>query len=92
MTKKIRNILLASAVLVCGLLPSAASAIGMLPPGAGAAATRTADESEATTVQAAQAPRGFQWDDAAIGAGVAVVLVGAAAAGTVAVRRRMVNA
>ena len=85
MQRKIRNILLASAAVGAGVLTPAASArVALEPTGEPAVPT--------TTVQAAQPAVGFQWGDAAIGAGGAVMLVGAAAAGTVAVRRRAVHA
>jgi hypothetical protein len=68
-------------------LPASAQAFEMASDGGGSASAVTV----AATHQAAPAAQsGFSWADAGIGAGGAIVLVGASAAGTAVLRRRRV--
>jgi hypothetical protein len=68
-------------------LPASAQAFVMASGGGGSPSTVTV----AAAHQAAPAVQpGFSWADAGIGAGGAIMLVGASAAGTVALRRRRV--
>jgi hypothetical protein len=74
---------LATTVAIAALgAPATASAMPNLESGS----------APGTAVIGVEASRGFQWDDAGIGAaGMLAVVVGGAAAGSVLVRRRRVN-
>ncbi len=90
MCKPIQRLVMIATVLAAAILPAVASAQRVLPdivPFTTSASTALAPTPPAARAAAATSA-GFHWDDAGLGAAGMLVLMGAGAGATLAVRRR----